>query len=102
MTLCELLTMIKFEYGGTYEIAINRNGDMPTFNYSTIYDTIDEWIDGFKYANVWWADRNNVEYDGDLDDLHTWETELLFSEAKLMTEVGPYEEPACHWIDVDL
>ena len=100
MTLCELLSKLKQENGGTFEVAINRNYDMPTFNYGTLYNTIDEWIDGFMCADVWWSDRNDGEADGDLDERHEWEMNLLFSEAYLKYETGPYDEPAEQWIDV--
>lgn len=101
MTLCELLMILKSENGGTFEVAINRSWDMPTLNYSTLYNTIDEWIDGFRCADVWWADRNDDDADGDIEERHEWEMKLLFSKAELKYETGPYEEPAGHWIDVD-
>ena len=101
MTLCELLTKLKQENGSTFEIAINRNYDMPTFNFSTLYNTIDEWIDGFMQCDVWWSDCANDDEDGDYDDRHVWEMRLLFSEAELKYETGPYDEPAGQWIDVE-
>lgn len=100
MTLCELLTTIKWAEGGSYEVFINRCGELPTFNYDTLCNTIDEWIDGFTQGDVWWSDRNNDDEDGNMDERHVWETELLFSEAELMNEEGPYEEPAGQWINV--
>lgn len=101
MTLCELLMNLKSEKGGTFEVAINRSWEMPTFNYDVLYNTVDEWIEGFRVADVWWADRNNDDEDGGIDERYAWEMELLFSEAELINEEGPYEEPAGQWINVD-
>lgn len=100
MTLCELLTVIKQEKGGAYELFINRSWDLPTFNYSTLCNTVDEWIIGFSACDVWWSNRDLGE-DGDFDDRHEWEIDLLFAEAELINEDGPYDEPAGHWISVD-
>lgn len=101
MTLCELLMKLKSEKGGTFEVFINRSWDLPTFNYDTLFNTIDEWIDGFSCADVWWSDRSNDE-DGDLDERHAWEMDMLFSEAELIIEEeGPYGETVGQWINVD-
>lgn len=102
MTLCELLTVIKHEKGGAYELFINRSWDLPTFNYSTLCNTVDEWIDGFTQGDVWWSDRDNDDEDGDFEERHVWEMEVLFAEAELIQEEGPYEEPAGHWVCVDI
>lgn len=101
MNLCELLTVIKFYKGGTYELFINRCWDLPTFNYSTLCNTVDEWIGGFRVADVWWTNRDNNVEDGTLAERHEWEIGLLLSEAELINEDGPYGEPAGHWISVD-
>ena len=102
MTLCELLTVIKQENGGNYELFINRSWELPTFNYDALCNTVDEWIDGFMQADVWWSDRNNDDDDGDIEVRHVWEMELLFAEAELINEVGPFEEPSGHWVSVDI
>lgn len=100
MTLCEVLTGVKQSVGGSYELFINRCGELPTFNYDSLFNTVDEWIDGFTQCDVWWADRNNDDEDGDIEDRHVWEIELLFSEAELQENEGLYGEPAGHWINV--
>ena len=100
MTLCELLTVIKWAEGGSYEVYINRDWELPTFNYDCIENTIDEWITGFSCADVWWGNRYNDGEDGTLAERHEWEMEILFAEAELMNEEGPYGEPAGHWINV--
>lgn len=102
MTLCELLIAIKNEKGGSYELFINRSWELPTFNYDALCNTVDEWIDGFTQGDVWWSDRNNDDEDADLEIRHVWEMELLFAEAELIQEDGPYEEPAWHWVSVDI
>lgn len=101
MTLCELLTMLKFTKGGSFEVWINRSNELPTFNYDCLLDTVDEWIEGFIQGVVWWSDRDNDDEDGDIDERHEWEMKLLFSEAELKDEEGPYGEAPGHWIDVD-
>lgn len=101
MTLCELLTAIKYEKGGTYELFINRSWDLPTFNYSDLCNTIDEWIAGFRVADVWWSNRDNDAEDGTVPERYVWGMDLLFSEAELIFEDGPYDEPAGHWVSVD-
>ena len=100
MTLCELLTVLRHENGGRFEVFINRDRDLPTFNYDCLENTIDEWITGFSYADVWWSNSSFDEEDGDLTERHAWEMEILFSEAELMDEEGPFDEPAGRWINV--
>lgn len=101
MTLCELLTVIKHENGGSFEVFINRDSELPTFNYATLYNTVDEWFEGFTQGDVWWSDRTNDDEDGDIYDRHEWEMSVLFSEAELMNVEGPYGEPAGHWVNVE-
>ena len=101
MTLAEMLYTLKHDNGGDFEVYINRGYDLPTFDYSTLCNTVDEWIQGFVDGDVWWSNRDNDDEDGTIEERREWEIRLLMSPVKLMEETGPYDEPSGQWIDVD-